>query len=438
LNKRTNVISHHLITYNLDLLAVTETWLSAESGNSDLLNVCPAGYSAVHTARLGKRGGGVALIHRDSIRVDVVTSGFSCNSFEHIVVLLRFSSISIRLVIVYRPPSQSSKCSEGQFISDFADFLQLLVVSTGKLLIVGDFNIHTDVVTNSSAVKLQSILQSFGLSQHVNGPTHLDGHTLDLVIARDADKVITDCSVSDLICDHFAVHTFVKAHRPPRPRKKITYRELNRIDENSVCTKVFTVRPANPWLTEEVLAKRRAARACERRWRDRKKQGTALEIDRQLVRTIHKEKRKVLDREKAQFLNKEISEAPSKKSLFKIVDSFLIKKPGLKLPRHSSLPEMVERFSGHFTGKVANIRSRLDAARGCPSPADAPLDVPPFSSFVGVTVPEIVALIKECPSKSSSRDPIPHLPTKEVCRVSCLVCLRQEESRMVGKRHWHG
>jgi exonuclease III len=130
LNTRTNVISHQLVTYNLDLLAVTETWLSAECSNSDLLNVCPAGYSAVHTARLGKRGGGVALIYRDSIRVDVVTSGFSCNSFEHMVTLLRFNSISIRLVIVYRPPSQSSKCSEGQFISDFADFLQLLVVST--------------------------------------------------------------------------------------------------------------------------------------------------------------------------------------------------------------------------------------------------------------------------------------------------------------------
>jgi len=170
---------------------------------------------------------------------------------------------------------------------------------------------------------------------------------------------------------------------------------------------VVTVRPANPWLTEEVLAKRRAARACERRWRDRKKQGTALEIDRQLVRTIHKEKRKVLDREKAQFLNKEINEASSKKSLFKIVDSFLIKKPGLKLPRHSSLPELVERFSGHFIGKVVNIRSRLEAARGCPPAADSPLNVPPFSSFAEVTVAEIVILIKECPSKSSSLDPIP-------------------------------
>ena len=286
---------------------MTETWLNAECGNGDLLNVCPAGYSAVHSARLGKRGGGLALIHRDSIRVEVVASGFSCNSFEHMVVLLRFNSITIRLVIVYRPPSQSTKCSEGQFISDFSDFLQLLVVTTAKLLIVGDFNIHTDVATNSAAIKLQSTLHSFGLSQHVNGPTHLDGHTLDLVIARDADKVITDCLVTDLICDHFAVHTFVKAHRPPRPRKKITYRELNRIDEDLLLTdllalplftspasdindlvsqynsglsllldehaplrtRVVTVRPANPWLNEEVLAKRRAARACERRWRDR-------------------------------------------------------------------------------------------------------------------------------------------------------------------------
>jgi hypothetical protein len=35
------------------------------------------------------------------------------------------------------------------------------------------------------------------------------------------------------------------------------------------------------------------------------------------------------------------------------------------------------------------------------------MDVPPLSSFVRVTVLEIVALIKDCPSKSSSRDPIP-------------------------------
>jgi len=79
------------------------------------------------------------------------------------VVLLRFNYISIRLVIVYRPPSESTKCSESQFLSDFTDFLQLLVVTDGKLLIVGDFNIHTDVANNSTAFKLQFILYSFRL-----------------------------------------------------------------------------------------------------------------------------------------------------------------------------------------------------------------------------------------------------------------------------------
>ena len=65
----------------------------------------------------------------------------------------------------------------------------------------------------------------------------------------------------------------------------------------------------------------------------------------------HKEKRSVLDREKAQNLNKEIGEASGKKSLFKIVDSFLIKNPGLKLLWHASLPELVERFSATLLPK---------------------------------------------------------------------------------------
>jgi hypothetical protein len=36
-----------------------------------------------------------------------------------------------------------------------------------------------------------------------------------------------------------------------------------------------------------------------------------------------------------------------------------------------------------------------------------PIDAPSFSSFASVSVPEIVALIKVCPSKSSARNPIP-------------------------------
>ena len=133
---------------------------------------------------------------------------------------------------MYRPPSQSTKCSEGVFLSEFSDFLQPLALSTGKLLIVGDFNIHTEKATNSSTTKLISLLDSHGLTQHVNGLTHVDGHRLDLIISRDSDNLVTGCAVCDLISDHFSVRAFIKAHRPSRPRNKVTVRELNRIDED--------------------------------------------------------------------------------------------------------------------------------------------------------------------------------------------------------------
>jgi hypothetical protein len=173
LSKQANVISHYIISNKLDLLAVTETWLTMDTGDCDLLDFCPAGYRAVHLPRPNRRGGGVDLVFRDSFLVDVLPSGITTPSFENLMVLLRFNSVCVRLVIVYRPPSQSTKCSEGIFLSEFSDFLQSLALSAGKLLLVGDFNIEK--ATNSTSTKLLSLLDSHGLTQHVKGLTHIGG-----------------------------------------------------------------------------------------------------------------------------------------------------------------------------------------------------------------------------------------------------------------------
>ena len=50
------------------------------------------------------------------------------------------------------------------------------------------------------AVHLQQLLESFGYVQHVTGPTHSAGHTLDLVIAR-RDTEISDLYVGGMISD---------------------------------------------------------------------------------------------------------------------------------------------------------------------------------------------------------------------------------------------
>jgi hypothetical protein len=53
-----------------------------------------------------------------------------------------------------------------------------------RLVITGDFNFHVDIPTDRDAIKFLDILESYCLEQHVVGPTHVDGHTLDLIISR--------------------------------------------------------------------------------------------------------------------------------------------------------------------------------------------------------------------------------------------------------------
>ena len=57
------------------------------------------------------------------------------------------------------------------------------------LLITGDFNIQMDVEADTGAVRLRELLESTGLKQHVTAPTHISGHTLDLIITRLSDQL---------------------------------------------------------------------------------------------------------------------------------------------------------------------------------------------------------------------------------------------------------
>ena len=55
-------------------------------------------------------------------------------------------------VVVYRPPGPYS-----EFLSEFSDFLSQLVLSTDKVFVVGDFNIHVDVENDSLNINFNSI-----------------------------------------------------------------------------------------------------------------------------------------------------------------------------------------------------------------------------------------------------------------------------------------
>jgi hypothetical protein len=99
-------------------------------------------------------------------------------------------------------------------------------------------------------------------------------------------------------------------------------------------------------------------------------------------------------------------------SLFRLIDSLLLPKPVLRLPAHSSLTELVERFSDFFVSKIVKIREDLDAAVGLWVP-EVRVPVVAFVSFAPVSAHDVVSLIMNCPTKSSPLDPLPTFVLKE-------------------------
>ena len=116
-------------------------------------------------------------------------------------------------------------------------------MTTGKLLILGDFNVHVNSASSESS-KFQSLLDMYNLSQNVTSPTHNHGHTLDLVITRTDDETINKTAVTDpLISDHSAITLTLNTSRPPRPKKTVTFRSFKKLDRDAfkadICSSSF-------------------------------------------------------------------------------------------------------------------------------------------------------------------------------------------------------
>ena len=105
----------------------------------------------------------------------------SFQSFEHLELLLKSNGKWARLIILYRPPpSVKNKLNVGACMADFTVLLEGLSISTGELVLMGDFNFHVENHENDQhAQQLLSLIDAFGLIQHVRQPTHLRGHTHD-------------------------------------------------------------------------------------------------------------------------------------------------------------------------------------------------------------------------------------------------------------------
>ena len=129
-------------------MALTETWLSCEdSKNKHVIDQCVAhGDTLYHSPRTsGRRGGGVGLLVSNAIKVTFKRIHVSplITSFELMKAVLTNCSVSLRLIVIYRmPPSKINGLKTGTFYEKFSEYLEKLSCASGKVIILGDFNIN--------------------------------------------------------------------------------------------------------------------------------------------------------------------------------------------------------------------------------------------------------------------------------------------------------
>ena len=437
---------------NIDMIALTETWFTDYDAAAKA-ECIPDGYKLSDQSRSGRRGGGTALVYRSSISVKKIEA-CQRSSFEISEYILSSDSWRIRLAIVYRPPySTNHPVTLATFISEFAQYLESFVLCTEPILVCGDFNIHVDNSDDPYASALADLCDSMDLLQHVHSLTQLSGHTLDLIITRKMDSIITSSPVADcFLSDHSTVLCDLNLTKSAVSVKKITYRKLKSIDMNSfkndlrsselcqsapvdldglvdcynttlttildkhapLCSKVVAARARVPWFSDQIRSAKRNRRKAERRWRTSK-----LDADWRVFKVLKNRTTYLMNMERREFYSDLINEnSHDQRKLFSVTGKLLNRAKETPFPPHSDKTTLANDMGLFFVKKIINLRACLDSDADGEAQPFVTSSLPAvcsssFSEFEPLDTDSVRKLILQAPTKSCALDPAPTNIVKE-------------------------
>ena len=297
---------HYIVDNDADILIITESWLSSQD-NVVINRLVPDGYQIKHQARENRRGGGVAILYKSTVSVDIKSQGIT-QSMEYIDARVSFKNPSCELIVIYRPgtnPNDDQFVPVSVFFDDFTSILDRHDVSTYDVVIAGDCNFNLNDCNNAEVSQFMDILLTYDLNQHVCESTHESGHLLDLIITKSSSNFVRNVKVDYKISDHFSIKCHLSLGKPAKEVKKVTFRKLTQIDfekfnsdlcdefvplqqltdidtlvtayDSTLCKildkhapeqdKIITIRNKHRGFTDDLREEKKKRRRLERRWR---------------------------------------------------------------------------------------------------------------------------------------------------------------------------
>lgn len=430
----------HIIDRNSDIVFITETWMTSEKDDLTA-KMKEYGYIFRHKIRSERdkeTGGGVGILIKPSISHKQVPCR-QYSSFEHVVVKLSMNKETLILICIYR----LSYISTVIFLEEFMNLLESFIAKGNNFIIGGDINLHLET-DESYAKKFKEILHILHLSQHVVGPTHRLGHTLDAVITN-SDSIVDNMVITEFdLSDHFLIDFNLNTEVEHKEYKTIVYRKLKAVNKEAFCksiinnrvdisnagtlrdkvtiynqvmkelvnkhapvkTKTIKVVKKAPWFDKEYADLRKRRRNAEKTFRK-----TALEIDEKEFIRLRKKTTELASRKKRDFISDKLNKNASTKELFSTVNVLLDSGKEYVLPTADTDKEIANQFIDYFVEKIKKIRSSLCSSSSNTHTSNFSGDT--LAQFKPATSDEVLKIVMSFGVKCSPEDPVPVYLLKE-------------------------
>lgn len=433
----------HVSDHNADVAFITETWLKSDK-NQITADIQTHGYRLKHSIRNDpdkERGGGVGILVRSTMSVTQLSSK-PFSSFEHVVIKLTCSKRkTVLLISIYR----LLYVPVTVFHDEFFELLEMYTVLNEDFIIAGDINIHVET-DDASSKKFHEIIDLFDLKQHVTGPTHIKGHTIDVIITRNDKSAVSDIVITNYsLSHHFLIDFVFNADVVEATTKTITYRNVKKVNCEIFCndiaaeysklssttdmkekmtgynevmttvmnkhapemTKNIRLVPHAPWFDTEYASLRRQRRKAEK-----KSKKTGNQADEDVYITLRTQTTLLAKTKKKSYISDKLASNTSSKNLYTIVNNLLDNDQEPLLPSSTSDTSLANDFRSYFSDKVNKIRASI--THSVPeSQCSSTNDISLLFIFEPATAEELKEITSSFKVKCSPDDPVPAYLLKE-------------------------
>ena len=220
---------------SLDVLALTETWLSSNIDNDELEI---EGYSLFREDRGAKgksEGGGIIVYVKNCIQAVPKQDTLSTDIEGILIKVARPKCKPMLIGAFYRPPDFDPY----KFTESFNNSFKALDKTKNEIVIMGDFNIDFSSKNSKMLRSFQSFLLSYDLQQIIGKATRITEHSetlIDLICVNNKHRVVQWEVNETHPSDHSIVVCVLKGGTPKAPPRTFEYRSYKKYNKEQFCS----------------------------------------------------------------------------------------------------------------------------------------------------------------------------------------------------------